>query len=59
VIKHIESGKKKYDVFQESGLFTSTVQTMWKNRIKLLMLLEKMDHKQLWKLEWSDVDKCY
>jgi hypothetical protein len=28
VIKHIESGKKKYDVFQESGLFTSTVQTM-------------------------------
>jgi hypothetical protein len=28
VIKHIESGKKKCDVFQEPGLFTSTVQTM-------------------------------
>lgn len=28
VIKDIENGKKKCDMFHDSGLFTSTVQTM-------------------------------
>jgi hypothetical protein len=52
VIKHIESGKKKCDVFQESGVYLLPhFKPCKKNRIKLLMLLKKMDHKQLRKPE--------
>jgi transposase-like protein len=45
VIKQIESGKKKADVCREFGLVNSTIETIWKNKDKIISALEKMDHK--------------
>jgi hypothetical protein len=45
VIKQIESGKKKADMCWKFGLVNSTIQTIWKNRDKIVSAYEKTDHK--------------
>jgi transposase-like protein len=46
MIKQIESGKKKADVYREFGLVNSTIQTIWRNRDKIVSAFEKkIDHK--------------
>jgi transposase-like protein len=59
VIKQIESGKKKADVCQEFGLVNSTIETIWKNKDKIMSAFEKNGSqiKRLRKPEWSDVDE--
>jgi transposase-like protein len=59
VIKEIESGKKKADVFRGFGLVNSTTQTIWKNRDKTVTSFEQNGSriKRLRKPERSDVDE--
>jgi hypothetical protein len=41
VIQEIESGKKKADVCWEFGLISSTAQTIWTNRTKIIIAFEQ------------------
>jgi hypothetical protein len=43
VIRGTENGKKKPDFCREFGIVNSTIQTICKNRTKLLVLLNGMD----------------
>jgi hypothetical protein len=60
VITEIESGKKKADVCREFGLVNSTVQTIWKNRGKIVSSFEQNGSgiKRLRKPERNDVDEA-
>jgi hypothetical protein len=41
VIREIENGRKKADVCHEFGFLNSTVQTIWKNKTKLIDAFEQ------------------
>jgi hypothetical protein len=41
LVRGIESGKKKADVFREFGLVNSTGQTIWKNKDKIVSAFEQ------------------
>jgi hypothetical protein len=41
VIRQIENGKKKADVCREFGLVNSIIQTIWKNRTKIIRAFEQ------------------
>jgi hypothetical protein len=60
VKKQIESGKKKADVCSEFGLVNSTIQTIWKNRDKIVSAFGKNGSqiKRLRKPEQSDMDEA-
>jgi hypothetical protein len=59
VIRGIESGKKKTDVCREFGLVNSTLQIIWKNRTKIIIVFEQNGWriKRFRKPERSDDDK--
>jgi transposase-like protein len=60
VTREIKSGKKKVDLCREFGLVNSAVQTIWKNRDKIVSVLEQNGSrtKRLRKPERSDVDEA-
>lgn len=60
VIREIENGRKKADVCRKFGLVNSTVQTIWKNKTKIIDAFEQNGSriKRLRKPERSDVDEA-
>jgi hypothetical protein len=41
VMRHLECGKKKADLRWEFGLVNSTIQTIYKNRTKIISAFER------------------
>jgi transposase-like protein len=59
-IRETENGKKKADACREFSLVSSTIHTVWKNRIKIISAFEQggLRIQRLRKAEPSDVDKA-
>jgi len=57
-MREIENGNKKADVCREFGLVNSTMQTIWKNRTKIINAFERNGSriKRFRKRERNDVD---
>jgi len=57
-MRETENGKKKADVCREFGLVNSTMQTIWKNRSKIISAFERNGSriKRFRKRERNEVD---
>jgi len=60
VIWQTENGRKKADMCREFGVVNSTIQTIWKNRTKLIRVFEQNGSRlmRFRKPERSDIDEA-